>query len=156
PGAEPTLTTAMKSVGEVMAIGRTFQESLQKALRGLETGLTGLNEIAIEGAGEGDDKNAIRAALARPTPDRVLKVAQALRLGATVEQVHAACKYEPWFIREIDGIVKMEVTIRDKGLPRDAVNLRRIKAMGFSDRRLAELVRSSEDKIAGHRLQLGV
>src|SRR6185295_1717908 len=120
PGAELILTTAMRSVGEGMAIGRTCQESLQKALRGLETGLTGLNEVALEGAGEGDDKNAIRAALARPTPDRVLKVAQALRLGATVEQVHAACKYEPWFIREIDGIVKMEAAIRERGLPKDA------------------------------------
>jgi carbamoyl-phosphate synthase large subunit len=156
PGAQPTLTTAMKSVGEVMAIGRTFQESLQKALRGLETGLTGLNEIAIGGAGEGDDKNAIRAALATPTPDRVLKIAQALRLGATVEQVHAACRYDPWFIREIDGIVKMEEKIRELGLPKDAANLRRIKAMGFSDRRLAELVRSSEEKVASHRRKLGV
>lgn len=156
PGAEPTLTTAMKSVGEVMAIGRTFQESLQKALRGLETGLTGLNEVAIAGAGEGDDKNAIRAALATPTPDRVLKVAQALRLGASIEQVHSGCRYDPWFIREIDAIVKMEEKIRARGLPKDAVNLRRIKAMGFSDRRLAELVRSSEEKVASHRRSLAV
>ncbi len=81
PGAEPVLTTSMKSVGEAMAIGRTFQESLQKALRSLETGLTGLDEIAIEGVGQGDDKNAIRAALGTPTPDRLLKVAQAMRLG---------------------------------------------------------------------------
>ena len=87
PGAEPYLTTAMKSVGEVMAIGRSFQESMQKALRGLETGLTGFNEIAIAGAGEGDDKNAIRAALGTPTPDRILKIAQAFRMGATVAQV---------------------------------------------------------------------
>jgi carbamoyl-phosphate synthase large subunit len=156
PGAKPTLTTAMKSVGEVMAIGRTFQESLQKALRGLETGLTGLNDVAIEGAGEGDDKNAIRAALATPTPDRLLKIAQALRLGATVEQVHSASRYDPWFIREIDGIVKMETRIRESGLPKDAANLRRIKAMGFSDRRLAELVRSSEGKVVSHRRKLGV
>src|SRR5205823_4135290 len=83
--------------------------------------------------------NDIRAALATPTPDRVLKVAQALRLGATVEQVHAACNYDPWFIREIGGIVSMEAKIRERGLPKDSVNLRRIKAMGFSDRRLAEL-----------------
>ncbi|CAN5128464.1 carbamoyl-phosphate synthase large subunit [soil metagenome] len=156
PGAEPLLTTAMKSVGEVMAIGRTFQESLQKALRGLETGLTGLNEISIPGLGEGDDKNAIRAALSRPTPDRLLTIAQALRLGATVEQVNAACHYEPWFIREIAGIVDMEAAIRSKGLPRDAVNLRRIKAMGFSDRRLAELVRGDEKKIRTYRHKLGV
>ena len=81
PGASTTLTTSMKSVGEVMAIGRTFQESLQKALRGLETGLTGLDEIEIEGLGRSDDKNAIRAALGTPTPDRLLQVAQAMRLG---------------------------------------------------------------------------
>jgi carbamoyl-phosphate synthase large subunit len=156
PGAEPTLTTAMKSVGEVMAIGRTFQESLQKALRGLETGLSGLNEIEISGLGEDDDKNAIRAALAAPRPDRILTVAQALRLGATVDQIHAACKYDAWFIREIAGIVAMEEKIRDKGLPKDAVNLRSLKAMGFSDRRLAELIRSSEDKVRAHRHKLGV
>lgn len=156
PGAEPTLTTAMKSVGEVMAIGRTFQESLQKALRGLETGLTGLNEVEIDGLGEDDDKNAIRAALAAPRPDRLLKVAQALRLGATVEQIFAACQYDPWFIREIDGIVKMEATIRERGLPKDAVNLRKLKAMGFSDKRLAELIRSSEGRVRAHRRKLGV
>jgi carbamoyl-phosphate synthase large subunit len=156
PGAEPTLTTAMKSVGEVMAIGRTFQESLQKALRGLETGLTGLNEVEIAGIGEGDDKNIVRAALAAPRPDRILKIAQALRLGATVEQIHAACKYDPWFIREIEGVVRMEEKIRDKGLPKDAVNLRMLKSMGFSDRRLAELIRSSEDKVRAHRHKLGV
>jgi carbamoyl-phosphate synthase large subunit len=156
PGAEPTLTTAMKSVGEVMAIGRTFQESLQKALRGLETGLSGLNEIEIAGIGEGDDKNAIRAALAVPRPDRILKVAQALRLGATVDQIHAACKYDAWFIREIAGIVEMEGQIRAKGLPKDAMNVRALKAMGFSDRRLAELIRASEDKVRAHRHKLGV
>jgi carbamoyl-phosphate synthase large subunit len=156
PGAQPLLTTAMKSVGEVMAIGRTFQESLQKALRGLETGLTGLNEIAIPGAGEGDDKNAIRAALGSPTPDRLLKIAQALRLGATVEQIHAACKYEPWFIREIEKIVHMEARVREHGLPGDAHNLRLLKAMGFSDRRLAELARTGEARVAALRRKLGV
>ncbi len=87
PGASHTLTTSMKSVGEVMAIGRTFQESLQKALRGLETGLTGLDEIEIEGLGKDDDKNAIRAALGTPTPNRLLQVAQAMRLGWTNEEI---------------------------------------------------------------------
>src|SRR5687767_9819418 len=101
PGASTTLTTSMKSVGEVMAIGRTFQESLQKALRGLETGLTGLNEIEIDGIGEGDDKNAIRAALGTPTPDRLLKVAQAMRLGFSDQDVHASCRIDPWFIDQL-------------------------------------------------------
>ena len=95
PGAEPVLTTAMKSVGEAMAIGRTFAESLQKALRSLETGLTGLDEIEIEGLGKGDDHNALRAAIGKPTPDRLLKVAQALRLGMSVAEVHEAARSIP-------------------------------------------------------------
>ncbi len=118
PGASPTLTTAMKSVGEVMAIGRNFQESMQKALRGLETGLTGFNEVEIEGSGEGDDKNAIRAALGTPTPDRLLKIAQAFRLGATVQQIYDSCKYEPWFLRQIEEIVRTEEKVKERGLRR--------------------------------------
>ncbi|MFN4143630.1 carbamoyl-phosphate synthase large subunit [Aestuariivirga sp.] len=156
PGASPTLTTAMKSVGEVMAIGRSFQESMQKALRGLETGLTGFNEVAIEGAGEGDDKNAIRAALGTPTPDRILKIAQAFRMGAGVDQVFASCKYEPWFLRQIEEIVQTEEKVRERGLPKDAANLRRLKAMGFSDKRLGELVGLSEEKVRAHRHKLQV
>ena len=120
PGAEPMLTTSMKSVGEAMAIGRTFQESLQKALRSLETGLTGLDEIAIEGLGQGDDKNAIRAALGTPTPDRLLKVAQAMRLGLTDEEIHAACKIDPWFLAQIRGIVETEARDPRQGPADDA------------------------------------
>jgi carbamoyl-phosphate synthase large subunit len=156
PGAEPVLTTSMKSVGEVMAIGRTFAESLQKALRGLETGLTGLNEIEIPGLGQGDDKNAIRAALAVPTPDRILKIAQALRLGATHEQVHASCRYDPWFIERIQEIVDMEAKVRRLGLPQSAAALRSLKAMGFSDARLAELAGTDEAAVAALRARLGV
>ena len=98
PGASHTLTTSMKSVGEVMAIGRTFQESLQKALRGLETGLTGLDEIEIEDLGRGDDKNAVRAALGTPTPNRILQVAQAMRLGWSNDEIFNSCKIDPWFL----------------------------------------------------------
>ena len=156
PGSSPTLTTAMKSVGEVMAIGRSFQESMQKALRGLETGLTGFNEVEIEHIGEGDDKNAIRAALGTPTPDRILKIAQAFRLGATVDQVFASCKYEPWFLRQIEEIVQTEQKIRDVGLPKDPANLKKLKSMGFSDKRLGELVGLSEDKVRAHRHKLKV
>lgn len=156
PGSSPTLTTAMKSVGEVMAIGRSFQESMQKALRGLETGLTGFNEVELPGAGEGDDKNAIRAALGTPTPDRLLKIAQAFRMGATVEQIFASCKYEPWFLRQIEEIVQTEEKIRERGLPKDAVNLKKLKSMGFSDKRLGELVKLSEDKVRAHRHKVGV
>ncbi|WP_137392396.1 carbamoyl-phosphate synthase large subunit [Rhodoligotrophos defluvii] len=156
PGAEPLLTTSMKSVGECMAIGRTFQESLQKALRSLETGLTGLNEIEIEGLGQGDDKNAIRAALSRPTPDRVLKVAQALRLGASYEQIHASYPIDPWFIAQIEGIVRMEEKLRAHGLPEDQFNLRQLKSMGFSDARLAELTGLTEADVRARRHALAV
>ncbi|CAG0977417.1 MAG: carbamoyl-phosphate synthase large subunit [Rhizobiaceae bacterium] len=156
PGAEPVLTTAMKSVGEVMAIGRTFQESLQKALRGLETGLTGLDEIEIPGLGRGDDRNAIRAALGTPTPDRLRMVAQAMRMGTSIEDVHAMCKIDPWFLEQIDGILAMETRIREHGLPQDAENLRMLKAMGFSDARLASLTRSDADAVAALRERLDV
>ncbi|WP_395688716.1 carbamoyl-phosphate synthase large subunit [Aestuariivirga sp.] len=156
PGASATLTTAMKSVGEVMAIGRSFQESMQKALRGLETGLTGFNEVAITGAGEGDDRNAIRAALGTPTPDRILKIAQAFRMGASVSEIYDSCKYEPWFLRQIEEIVRTEELIRQRGLPRDAANLKRLKSMGFSDKRLGELVGLSEDRVRAHRHKLKV
>jgi carbamoyl-phosphate synthase large subunit len=156
PGAEPVLTTSMKSVGEAMAIGRTFQESLQKALRSLETGITGLDEIEIEGLGQGDDKNAVRAALGTPTPDRLLKVAQAMRLGVTDEQIHASCKIDPWFLAQIRGLVDTEAEIRAKGLPTTPGALRRLKAMGFSDARLAALTESSEAEIAAKRRALDV
>jgi carbamoyl-phosphate synthase large subunit len=156
PGAEPVLTTSMKSVGEVMAIGRTFQESLQKALRSLETGLTGLDEIEIEGIGEGDDKNAIRAALGRPTPDRILALAQAMRLGASDEDIYRSCKIDPWFLAQIRGIVDMEAEVRTKGLPATAGALRRLKSMGFSDARLATLAGIDTDEATRRRHALGV
>jgi carbamoyl-phosphate synthase large subunit len=156
PGADNVLTTSMKSVGEAMAIGRTFQESLQKALRSLETGLSGLDEMTIEGLGQGDDKNAIRAALGTPTPDRLLKVAQAMRLGLSDEVIHAACKIDPWFLAEIRGIVEMEGQIKAKGLPTTPGPLRRLKAMGFSDPRLAKLTGVDTGEVTRRRHALGV
>jgi carbamoyl-phosphate synthase large subunit len=156
PGAEPVLTTSMKSVGEAMAIGRTFAESLQKALRSLETGLTGLDEIAIPGLGQGDDKNAIRAALGTPSPDGVLKVAQAMRLGMSDAEIHTACRIDAWFLAQIRGIVDIEAQIRDNGLPASAAGLRRLKAVGFSDARLGRLTGLSADEVAARRRTLGV
>ncbi|MBB6464346.1 carbamoyl-phosphate synthase large subunit [Aminobacter lissarensis] len=160
PGASPVLTTAMKSVGEVMAIGRTFQESLQKALRGLETGLTGLDEIEIPGIGtdgdSGDDRNAIRAALGTPTPDRLRMVAQAIRMGTSLEDVHAMCKIDPWFLEQIAGIIAMEARVREHGLPQDAENLRMLKSMGFSDARLASLTKTEAEAVQKTRQKLGV
>jgi carbamoyl-phosphate synthase large subunit len=135
-GAKAELATAMKSVGEVMAIGRCFQESVQKALRGLETGLDGFNRVAeLEGA----SKDVITAALARRTPERLLQVGQAFREGFTVEQIHAITSYDPWFLRQIEAIILAEREIGANGLPNDAAGLRRLKAMGFSDKRLATL-----------------
>jgi len=156
PGADPTLTTSMKSVGEVMAIGRTFAESLQKALRSLETGLTGLDEVEFEGLGQGDDANVIRAALGTPAPDRILKVAQALRLGVDHEQVYACCKIDPWFIERLQEIVDMEARVIAHGLPPDAKQFRALKAMGFSDARLAKLAGLTEAEVRRRRKELGV
>ena len=156
PGADPTLTTSMKSVGEVMAIGRTFAESLQKALRGLETGLTGLDDIKFDGLGQGDDKNVIRAAIGRPAPDRLLKVAQALRLGFTPEEVHAYCKIDPWFIDRIVEIIEAEDRVRAHGLPASAPNLRWLKALGFGDARLGKLAGLSEAEVRTKRKALKV
>ncbi len=137
----------MKSVGEAMAIGRTFRESLQKALRSLETGLTGLDEVTIEGLGQSDDKNAIRAALGTPTPDRLLKVAQAMRLGFPDNEIYEACKIDPWFLAEIRALVNTEAEIREKNLPKTAGAFRRLKAQGFSDARLGTLTGLSEAEV---------
>ncbi len=156
PGANVGLTTSMKSVGEAMAIGRTFQESLQKALRSLETGLTGLDEIPIEGLGQGDDKNAIRAALGTPTQDGLLKIAQAMRLGFTDAEVHSACKVDPWFLAQIRGLIDAEAEIGKKGLPATAGTFRRLKAMGFSDARLGKLAGVSPAEVTQRRRALDV
>ncbi len=156
PGADNRLGTAMKSVGEAMAIGRTFQESLQKALRSLETGLTGLNEIGIPGLGEGDDKNAIRAALGTPTPERLLHVAEAMRLGLDNEAIHQACRIDMWFLEQIRAIVDIEQKVRDFGLPETESQMRMLKSMGFSDARLAALSDSSAANVRAKRVALGV
>ena len=156
PGAEPILTTAMKSVGEAMAIGRTFAESLQKALRSLETGLSGVDEIEIDGIGRGDDDNAIRAALGTPTPDRLLVVAQALRMGMSPKEIYDACHIEMWFIERLKEIVDLEKKVRTFGLPQDADNLRMLKAAGFSDVRLATLANKTESEVRTLRRSLDV
>ena len=156
PGTEPLLTTSMKSVGEAMAIGRTFSESLQKALRSLETGLTGLNEVEIPGAEGPGRKDAIRKALAAPAPDRVLVIAQAFREGFTVDQVRKACRFDPWFLARIAEIVAAEDGVRAGGLPRDAAGLQALKSQGFSDARLAELAGLIEAQVAHARSSLKV
>ena len=135
-GADAVLSTAMKSVGEVMAIGRSFAESLQKALRGLETGLCGLDRVpALEHA----DPATIESALATATPDRLLVAAEALRQGFTIARIHEISGFDPWFLERIAEIVAVEEQVRAKGLPQDVEEFRRIKAMGFSDARLGQL-----------------
>jgi len=147
-GAEPLLSTSMKSVGEVMAIGRNFHESLQKALRGLETGLAGLNDVeALHGAPRAE----IEAELARPTPDRLLVAAQALREGFTVAEIHAITFYDPWFLERLREIVHAEAEVCINGLPTEAEGLRRLKSLGFSDKRLAYLALQSANIRKGMR-----
>ncbi len=161
PGTEPLLTTSMKSVGEAMSIGRSFQESLQKGLRSLETGLTGLNEVDLDGGYEtdasGPDTDVLRAALSQPRVDRLLVIAQALRMGLPADTVQAASKYDPWFIEQIDGIVKTEARIHEGGLPTDsAPEWMKLKRMGFSDARLAELGGTTAEDVAATRRAAGV
>ncbi|MEO1475606.1 MAG: carbamoyl-phosphate synthase large subunit, partial [Pseudomonadota bacterium] len=149
-GAEPVLTTAMKSVGEAMAIGRSFQESLQKALCSLETGLTGLDDVEFES----DD--ALRAALAIQSPDRLRIVAQAFRSGMSVEDVHGITSYDLWFLRQIAEIVEVEASVQRDGLPKDSAGLLSLKSMGFSDARLATLSGETERGVRAIRQAAGV
>ena len=152
-GAEHLLGTAMKSVGEVMAIGRNWQESVQKALRGLETGLTGFDELEhLKGA----TIEEIEAALSRPTPDRLLVAADALRAGMSVDRIHQIAKFEPWFLRQMQELVEAEAEVKANGLPTDAQGFRRLKAMGFSDARLAHLAGTTEAQVAAARRALNV
>ena len=155
-GADPTLTTSMKSVGEAMAIGRTFQESLQKALRSMEQGYDGLDEVDIDGLGLGDDKNVLTAAVSKASKDRIRVIAQALRSGLSVEEVHTASKYDLWFLRQIAELIQMETTLMAHGLPDDKLGWTLLKSMGFSDKRLAKLTNSSESEIRRKRHDMGV
>jgi len=153
PGTPALLTTSMKSVGEAMAIGRSFAEALQKGLRSMETGLSGLDPVDPPGAGGPD---AFRAALSSPSPDRLLVAAQAIRAGLSIEDIHDCCKFDPWFLRELERIIEAERAVTTFGLPREAGALRRLKALGFSDKRLAELTGKKEPDIAAQRTSLGV
>jgi carbamoyl-phosphate synthase large subunit len=153
PGTPALLGTSMKSVGEAMAIGRSFAEALQKGLRSMETGLHGLDPVEAPGDGGHD---AFRAALSAPRPDRLLMAAQALRAGLSVEDIHDACKFDPWFLRELERIVAAERQVTADGLPSDAMGMRRLKALGFSDHRLAALSGKKETEIAAIRARLGV
>jgi carbamoyl-phosphate synthase large subunit len=153
PGTPALLTTSMKSVGEAMAIGRSFPEALQKGLRSMETGLSGLDAVDPPGDGGPD---AFRATLSAPRPDRLLIAAQALRAGLTVEDIQGTTKFDPWFLRELERIVIAERGVAASGLPREPGALRRLKALGFSDKRLAELTGITATEIQQTRTALGV
>ena len=153
PGTPALLTTSMKSVGEAMAIGRSFAEALQKGFRSMETGLSGLDPVDPPGDGGPD---AFRAALSQPRPDRLLMAAQAIRAGLSIEDIHDCCKFDPWFLRELERIIEAERAVSAFGLPREPGALRRLKALGFSDKRLSDLTGKKEPDIAAQRLSLGV
>jgi carbamoyl-phosphate synthase large subunit len=159
PGTEALLNTSMKSVGEAMAMGRTFEESLQKGLRSMETGLTGMNETEIPGAVNADgsiDMDSIKAILTEARPDRILNTAQAMRYGMPLDKIHDASKFDPWFLERIKNIVDTEEDVRANGLPTESQGMMRLKKMGFSDERLAELVGGSANDIADARHKMGV
>ena len=153
PGSEPYLTTAMKSVGETMAIGRTIHESMQKALASMESGLTGFDEVHIEGA---PDKAAVIAAISKQTPDRMRTIAQAMREGLSDEEIHATTMFDPWFLARIREIVEAEAELRRDGLPVTEEGLRAVKMLGFTDARLAQLTGRDEDNVRRARQNLGV
>ena len=144
PGSKPELTTAMKSVGEVMAIGRSFHESLQKALTSMENGLTGLDDIEIPGAPE---KSAVVKAISAQTPDRLRLIAQAMRHGLSDDEIGHATAFDPWFLSRLREIVDAEAGVIANGLPADLDGLRRLKMMGFTDARLAKLSQQSETAV---------
>ena len=149
-GTKPLLTTAMKSVGEAMAIGRNFKESFQKALCSLETGISGLEDMPFDSVAE------LRKALSIQTPDRLRIVAQAYREGMSVEDVHAITSIDPWFLRQIEEIVSTEKEIKTNGLPETAHDFTSLKADGFSDARLGTLIGQSESWVRGARHALNV
>jgi len=163
PGSEPYLTTAMKSVGEAMAIGRTIHESMQKALASMESGLTGFDEVEIPGVQAGlwesvgaDDKAAVIKAISQQTPDRLRTIAQAMRHGLSDDEIQGVTKFDPWFLARIREIIDAEREIRKNGLPMREDKLRALKMLGFSDARLGLLTGRDEDNVRRARHNLGV
>src|SRR5437867_1270882 len=150
PQANDRLTTQMKTVGEVMAIGRTFQESFQKALRGLEVGVDGLDEVTT-------DIDQIQKELGEPGPERIWYVGDAFRMGMTVEQVHDHSKIDPWFLVQIADIIKREQALKGRNLADlDKEALFQLKRRGFSDRRLAKLLGTDQHAVRAYRQALKV
>ncbi len=161
PGSEPYLTTAMKSVGEAMSIGRTIHESMQKALASMESGLTGFDEIEIPGLNvgvweEADDKAAVIKAISQQTPDRLRTIAQAMRHGLSDDEIFGVTKFDPWFLARIREIIEAERQVRKDGLPVTEDGIRKLKMLGFTDARLGNLTGRDEDNVRRARRNLGV
>ena len=163
PGSEPFLTTAMKSVGETMAIGRTIHESMQKALASMGSGLTGFDEVTIPGVTAGhwesvgsDDKAAVIKAISQQTPDRLRTIAQAMRHGLSNDEIFGVTKFDPWFLARIREIIDAERDVRKNGLPMREDGLRALKMLGFTDARLGLLTGRDEDNVRRARHNLGV
>lgn len=154
PETEDLLTTSMKSVGETMAIGRTFKEALQKAVRSLEIGRYGFSDPPRESGL--DHRETLRQALRRPNSKRLFQIAEAFKLGFSVDEVYALTAIDPWFLEHIREIVDMEEAVRKENLTADPEGLRLAKSWGFSDRRLAELLGSDEETVRNHRLTQGI
>ncbi|MEW2917506.1 carbamoyl-phosphate synthase large subunit [Ruegeria sp. ANG10] len=161
PGSEPYLTTAMKSVGEAMSIGRTIHESMQKALASMESGLTGFDEIEIPGLNvgvweEATDKAAVIKAISKQTPDRLRTIAQAMRHDLTDDEIFGVTKFDPWFLARIREIIEAERQVRKDGLPVTEDGIRKLKMLGFTDARLGNLTGRDEDNVRRARRNLGV
>ena len=156
PGTAALLTTSMKSVGEAMAVGRTFQESLQKALRSMEIGISGLDSPSVEGWQPSGEKRALLSALSQPRPDRLLVVAEAFRAGLGLEEIHRACYFDPWFLAQIEELVAREQALVENGLPEDRAGMLALKRAGFGDSRIAALTGGTEMAVMARRHELGV
>ncbi len=157
PDANPMLSTSMKSVGEAMSVGRTFAESLQKGLRSMEIGLSGMDEVSLDDSGTPTmDHDELREALAKPMPQRILVAAQAIRAGLSLEEIHAITKFDPWFLAQFKIIVDAENGVRAKGLPTDRQEMLRLKKLGFSDKRLGQLIGKKTAEVSAARRKLDV
>ena len=156
PGSEAKLSTSMKSVGEAMAVGRSFEESLQKALRSMETGLTGLDEVPMPEQDEALGGDPVRGWLGEFVPFRILRIAQAMRSGMSVDELAAITGWDSWFLSRIEAILDAEAMLAEEGLPTDAATLQSLKSMGFSDARMAKLTGKTRSAVTAARHEAGV
>ena len=156
PGSEAKLSTSMKSVGEAMAVGRSFEESLQKALRSMETGLTGLDEVPMPEQDEALGRDPLRGWLGEFVPFRILRIAQAMRSGMSVDELAAITSWDSWFLSRIEAILDAEAMLAEEGLPTDAATLQSLKSMGFSDARMAKLTGKTRSAVTAARHEAGV